>query len=162
MKGSVNIFAVVSLLLLGIGAAVVWFGWKNMEQARASEEWESVMGRVTQAEVVRSTDDNGNNIYSPRVVYDYKVNGQLWSSDRRNFDLLTVTDRDQSKAEEILRKYPLGSEVRVYYEPGLPYNATLETGPTLVSWIVLGIGAFMALIAAPFMAIGAMIHGRKR
>jgi hypothetical protein len=123
------------LIVLGSGvflmglAYAVWIGVIK-RRAQGTGNWPRTQGQVeasflyehqrqTAAGVIRS--------YTPVVRYTYRVNGQDYESDRRNFlphDTKTFDNR--LDAESVVVTYAEESPVPVYYNPHNPKQAVLE------------------------------------
>ena len=58
------------------------------------------------------------------IKYKYEANGKNLTSDKINFGKKSF--RSKEKAEEVIKKYPIGKEVVVYYEIDNPSFAILE------------------------------------
>ncbi|WP_337176700.1 DUF3592 domain-containing protein [Paludisphaera sp.] len=86
-----------------------------------------------------------------RLKYEYTVDDRVFQGGRHFFGSLNSTDA------ALLEKYPAGSEVIVYYDPGKPRRSTLETGVTsgLAFWgRVALVAAVMIWIATWLLAWG--------
>ena len=97
-----------------------------------SEFWPSTTGKVISAEVKRTSDGEGGDLYKPKVRYRYQVDDKPYQSSRITFKLPNPLDNmfggDQRLAEEAVRRYAIGREVTVYYQPNRPKKAALEPG----------------------------------
>lgn len=103
----------------GVVAIVfVFFAMKDIYTANSARNWRAVQGEIIskKAEIVkrRFTSD-----LEPSISYKYKVNGQVYISDRIQIG------RTSGDAKEILDKYP-GKNVTVYFDPDTPSEATLD------------------------------------
>jgi len=132
-----------SLIFAGIGAFLLYKNNQSRKKASASQSWSSTTGQITEAHVNRSTstDSEGDMSYSysPAVQYTYQVAGQAYSGKNLTFGFTTGFS-SSSKAEAIIARYPVGSQVTVYYDPANPGEAVLErkAGGSTAS-LVLGI-----------------------
>ncbi|HKZ43467.1 MAG TPA: DUF3592 domain-containing protein [Anaerolineales bacterium] len=117
------------LLTLGLGLYLVISNIKSRQKAEASQNWPSVPGTITTAEVKKSIshdDDNNETInYYPYVEFTYQVAGQQFSAKRLSFGA-QVAQRSPAPAQSTLQKYPVGGQVAVYYDPQNPSDAVLE------------------------------------
>ena len=87
-------------------------------------------------------------MYSADVRYTYLVNGTQYSSGR--VSLGDSSTNSSSGKEEIVRRYPMGSQVIVYYDPSRPEDALLEPGAAFITHIPFAFGllcVFAGLIA---------------
>lgn len=115
----------------------------------AATHWPSVSGHVTRVWIeTGSTATNrggSREIYTPRVAYDYQVEGTRYESNQ-----LSLTQRHQeitrSDAEAALAPYPLGGTVEVRYDPTDPARATLVVeGPGSILYLELGFGLLLGV-----------------
>lgn len=141
-------------LLVAIGAFETAGQLSEISEARG---WPSTEGRIEASEVavrseqrVRSTRHH----YSPRVRYRYTVNGQSFVGDR--IWLSGERELDAVEAGRVVRSYPVGSAVQVFYAPDDPGRATLRAAVDplpLIMWFAFGCG---------FLGLGAWFRTRVR
>jgi hypothetical protein len=110
---------VLSLIFLIVFPFAVWKAWQNVQMAKASTAWPTTTGKITAAETAKVMFRR-----QPRITYSYSVNGTPFSSQRISF----AGGYRPKETDEILSRYPVGSEVTVAYAPDKPAEATLETG----------------------------------
>ena len=117
------------LLFLGLGIFLIYRTQQSKKKAAASQNWPSTTGQITDSHVSRSqsTDSDGETIasYSARVAYTYQVGGQTYSGENIAFGF-NPSYNNQPKAQAAAARYPMGSQVSVYYDPGNPSDAVLE------------------------------------
>ena len=76
----------IFILFLIVGIAVSFWGYTMFKQARESKNWPTTNGKVTFSEVKsslrRSTDSRkpSTTMYSAEVLYEYTVNGSIYTS----------------------------------------------------------------------------------
>jgi hypothetical protein len=115
------------------------------EEAAASKEWPTVEGVIAHAELNKSRDSDGNDMYSANINYDYVVDGkQLNSSGVRT---VVGSTSSQSSVKKTLRKYAEGKKVTVHYDPEFPNSAVLEPGTGLLFGILLKLPLLFCLIS---------------
>jgi hypothetical protein len=91
--------------------------------------------------------DPGYHLLKPRVTYTYEVRGVLQRSTSVSFG----PDRDGGLNVERARRYAVGSDVKVFYNPERPWQAVLEPGVTrrvayvhiFLSIVAIGLGLFI-------------------
>jgi hypothetical protein len=110
---------VLTLIFLIAFPFAVWKAWQNVQMAKASTAWPTTTGKVTAAEAVKVMFRR-----QPRVTYSYSANGATYTSPRISF----AGGYRPKETDEILSRYPVGSDVTVSYAPDKPAEATLETG----------------------------------
>ncbi len=114
-------------LLLALGGvalfplAIILYGQYQLHQARLSEQWPLAPGRIVRSFVKSSSSENGTS-YSADIKYAYTVQGVEHRSN------VVVIGGHAYGANSAVKRYPLGKEVSVAYEPGKPGRAVLEPG----------------------------------
>lgn len=90
---------------------------------------------------------------SADIRYEFEVNGETYTGNRVGYG--DYVSSDSMHVINILKKYPKGKDVTVYYNPDNPKNNLLEPGIKLQTWflpvfgiIFLGIG-ILQLIFVP-------------
>jgi hypothetical protein len=151
-----------TIIFGGLGIFLLFTWVQNLQMARSSKSWPAVQGTVVSSKVVRvldSTDKNGKRhyIYKGLVKYSYTVEGQNHLSTRISFGDYSTSRAGH--AEKIVANYPIGKQVRVYYDPDFPVQAVLERKagfghfiPALVGFLFLlgGIAMLFAFFAKLF------------
>jgi hypothetical protein len=127
------------------GGVYLVIALRNVARAKASADWPSVRGIIRQAEVRRETDRKGLRYFGAQIVYDYEINGLVYTSSKVSFG--DYSSGNPAHADEIVAQYPVGAQVRVYYDPAAPRVAVLETGIRGAAWL-------MAAICAVFIIAG--------
>ena len=163
MKGFVP-KAIFSVVFVGAGVGLVVWGQNVLAKSKASMEWPTVQGTVRSAEVLqekerdRSSSTRRERItYRPDIVYDFEVNGTAYSGAR--VGVLHVASSNRGKADGVVARYPVGSEVTVFYDPGDPQTAVLEPGVSWFSYMpVVGGGVF---ILAGIVMLGSLVFGKS-
>jgi Protein of unknown function (DUF3592) len=136
-------------LPLGAGtAALVVQAWRGQRRANAARAWPRTTGQVLWSGVretmvrtrVRTSvaSYRMTTAYAPRVVYAYVVDGTGYQGERLRMGE-SIISSDTRAAERVVARYPVGSDVMVYYNPADPTDATLDPRSgwgTRVLWMV--------------------------
>ncbi len=141
---------------LAAGAGLSYWGWTILQDARASANWPSVQGQITQSVIEESRDEDGTS-YGAEIRYEYVVNDQQYTGDVVNFGEYSG---NYSHAEEIVNRYTVGQSVPVYYDPAEVTTAVLEPGVSTSSYFVLAMGLCFASVSFIFGPI--MLFSRFR
>jgi len=156
---------VFSLAFLALGVTVTVLGVRDLVRARASAGWASTEAAVRSSEVAkkRHTSWTGRRrrtsiVYSPRVRYEYVVDGRTYTCDCVSFG--DHSSSDAARAQKVVNRYPKGTKVTAYYDPEDPRLAVLETGTSWSTYAPLGIGLLFVVIGG-LVLLGA-IRGRLR
>jgi hypothetical protein len=112
-------------VLAGLG---VHFGRRARRAAtvqRAAAAWAQTAGTVLSTTIqVRRVGQSRSE--TPVVIYAYQVDGRPYQSYRVRAGDETGRIRVIGDASRMLERYPVGSNVTVYYDPADPANAALE------------------------------------
>jgi hypothetical protein len=150
---------VIPAVFVVIGIGLIWFAYHNRKLAKASLAWPSVTGRIIRSQVSQSENfDQENRLkvtYLADVAYEYVVGDQTMQGDRVQFGG-RISGGSSKPAQKVVDRYPVGSEITVYYDPVRPNQCTLER-TTAGSLIVLYIIGFAFVILAPI--IGVVAYG---
>lgn len=150
---------VYAMLLAPLGLVLVVAVYKTL-QVRAAREWPSTPGRVVvsaselrDVKVLDSERETGSKLEQrnfANIVYEYSVSGQKFSNNRVSIG----EDRGNFQVAETIAKYPVGTDVTVYYNPLHPRDAVLERDLPQGLWGCLSIGTVIALAVVFGGAIG--------
>ena len=148
-----------AMLLAPLGLILIAATVKTW-QAREARSWPQTSGKVVSsvAEVrdVRVSDDDREDGYRleqhnfANVVYEYSMDGRKVSCNRISIG----EDPGDFQVAARLAKYPAGSVVTVYYNPGHPEQAVLERDLPKGMWGCLGIGSAIVLAIVLGSAFG--------
>jgi len=134
-----------------IGAAVIialvvaGFGLLKL---KASGEWDSVTGVVLDSAIEKiyhapsQRNMAGDNVvdYKINIRYRYSVNGRELTGETVTAGMPNIAGSKQD-AEDIVRRYPAGETIRVFYNPVKPSEAALITGRDvpIAGFVVFGL-----------------------
>jgi hypothetical protein len=138
----------IGLVLLGIGA---WLVWRGRALGIASTTWPTARGTIKSSRLV-PYDADGIEMFVAQVTYDYAVRGKTYVGDRLRFGAYAGT---REKAQRDVDKYRAGMPVDVRYAPRQPQTATLEAGPAGVdgAGLALAAGGVALIVLAIAVAI---------
>ena len=156
------------LAILGVGVGEAWHGWR-------SQGWPQVRGTVTESSIASSqsrvekkvlhskeerTTSRLVTLFTPVVKYTYEVSGRQCESDR-----ISISDgilvENQEFAAAIAARYPVGSNVTVFYNPGDPTLAVLESGISEGAKATLVIGLLFSLTLGGLLAFALSRTGKN-
>lgn len=129
------------------GAIVAYLGAESLYEGYVSQGWPTVEGEVIRSGVNASRGGirSPQRVYSPDVVYSYRVGNGMYTGDRVSFG--DYSDSGQRYADNVVSRYPGGRMVSVHYAPGNPDNAVLEPGVHTRTW-------FKPLFGLVFLVVG--------
>jgi|SRR6185295_6399 len=96
----------------------------------SSRNWHTATAKIVASRVNR-IDRGGDEVYEPLIAYRYNVNG----TDYIGHDIAVITlqyGTDRGARKRIVR-YPVGTDVFIYYDPRDPAASLLEPGPRLAT-----------------------------
>jgi len=134
------------LTLFGIGVSVVCIGIARLDRALSMRRWQAVQGEILRSEVIEEQRANdGQTFYQPALMYGYIVGETELAGHRRGPISATV----RFYAESVVKQYPPGRIVTVYFDPANPKDSVLERRTASV-WpgVLIGLGASAALAGA--------------
>ena len=112
---------VIGLVFLAIGVGLVNLARRTMKRSRASLSWPTVSGVVRASDVLTRIDQQ-TRFDRASVLYQYVVGGTTYWSDTMSISAWEVAG-DMQRARETVSRHPVGSQVRVYYDPDDPEAA---------------------------------------
>ena len=143
--GSFTVF----IILLIAGLILQYLSSDMMIKGEESLKWPKTNGVVIEAELARSQDGKGLEMYSPRVNVKYNVNGNEYQTSQINISPQYSTS-NLTSVRNIITKYSKGKNVDVYYNEIVPTEAVLEPGVSMLAKI-LHYSAYILFILALIM-----------
>lgn len=141
------------LIFVLIGLFLLLRSKRDKAKAAQSLNWPSAVGKVIDSRMIESTstdsDGDSSTTYRPHVQYEYEVMGASYTNDKIKVGMVVSTSAVK-KVQETLARFPVGSTVKVYYDPNNPADSVLEqkasSNLTLILGIIfLGVGLCMVL-----------------
>jgi len=145
-------------VILAIGLLVLAWGAHNLIQAGASRNWPSVQGTVVRSSVTSTSSRTSSSEYTPKVEYNYEVDGKEYRNNRISFAPKSTSSR--SEAESIAGKYAPGKTLPVYYAPGDPKRSVLEREVSLRTYVVPAAGLVILLFGVAVYVRPSLIRSR--
>jgi hypothetical protein len=150
---------VYAMLLAPLGLILFAAAYKTL-QVRAAREWPSTPGKVvisnSELRDVSVLDDSREDDHRveqrnfANIVYQYSVAGKQLRNNRVSIG----EDRGNFEVAETIAKYPVGTDVTVFYNPLHPNEAVLERDLPKGLWGCLGVGTAVLLAIVFGGAIG--------
>ena len=112
-------------VLAGLGVHLGRRARRAAAVRRAAAAWSQTAGTVLSTTIrVRRVGQSRSEI--PLVIYSYQVDGRPYQAHRVRAGDETGQIKVIGDASSMLDRYPVGSNVTVYYDPDDPANAALE------------------------------------
>jgi len=126
------IFALIFLL---IGTLLTTYSTEEISTALLRHSWPAIMATVVETNIV------GERAYNPELRCKYEIEGKQYSltTDLKTPGFGRKRSRRQT-AQIILKEYPVGSEVRIHYNPEYPTEAYIRIGPYWSDYMQLSLG----------------------
>jgi hypothetical protein len=124
----------------------VYFDYKGIHdlwRQNRTSQYASTTGTVTDSRIETYKDDEGGTSYTPKIMYEYYVDGRRYLGYQWRHGASSSTKRT---ANEWSGAHPVGSDVTVYYDAAEPQTAVLMRG-------IEGLDFSMLIFAIPFNAI---------
>lgn len=150
MSREASFFSRGTWFLLIISLGFIIFGLKEYREIdnynqtiAASRNWPVTEGEVTEAKIIQVVDEYLASDYISQFTYQYEVSGSKY---RCGFSM-NVTSNKQY-AEEDLRALPVGSRIKVAYNPEAPQTCVSEydKGEAPILTVFLFLGALIFVI----------------
>lgn len=127
-----------------VGVFDVVLARQTLQQLDASRRFLPVPATVLKSSIDASSDSDGTT-YRPVVSFEYTVAGTTHQADTVHFGVWGSSDR--SAAEEIVDRFPEGSQTTAYYDPSDHSQAVLLTD-------LKHLPTFVVLFLTPFHCVG--------
>jgi hypothetical protein len=125
----------------------------NILQASRSKSWPAVTGTIIDSAPAKSEKPDGSSIYVANIIYSYEVDRIGFISESIScfgYDLLNPSDAyytgSINEITSLLDKYPVGDNVKVYYNPEDPEESVIKTDLKLPVVIPLLSGLFIIAV----------------
>lgn len=144
-----------------LGVTLLGFGIFFLKEARLSQDWLSVQGKVDSIQVVGRYVDRETTArrqYHYTIRYTYRVEGQDYSSDRYSLGTgVNASPRYYPQAEEARaaarQNYTVGQAIAVYHHPNHHEQALLKPGVNRATYVPLILGVFFTTVGLLFLIL---------
>jgi len=118
--GGLVVVLVLSAFLIGIGLL------PTLSHHIAVQEHQPTTATVQGTDIEITEDDDGDESYTPKVTYEYTVDGETYSSDNVFPGQFGRSSGNRGWAEDIVNDYSQGDEVEIQHSPRTPGKAYLR------------------------------------
>lgn len=142
------------VMLVVFALVVLLIGRALTKQTSAMRKWPTTGGRIVRSEVTTTMQQHRRpnsmrggydvTMYVPHIVYAYEADGNAYEGDDIGW---SASANRPSVAEKYVKRYPLKAQVKVFYNPDDPAEATLAPAGRVLAvslWLVAGAIAFAA------------------
>jgi len=152
-----KVMAIFGGVLMVVGGLTLVGGIYNYTQAVISNNWSSTSGVILESKLnmdERFSSHSGmqtrERVYSPSILYQYKVDGEQYTGNRIRFAAIGGSDINASRS--YVDRFPVNKKVAVWYSPFNHNQAVLVKGVEKVT----NLGTLVAGIA--FMLVGFIFY----
>jgi len=142
-------FLMFGVIGLGLGGVNLWQGIR-------CKSWPRADGVIMSSNIERhpNAGAHSGDVWGVNIEYIYKVAGVSYTGTRVAFGM---EESSAAHAQNFAGRYPPGKSVPVFYSPGDPENAVLETGIFGGVWISLGVGGLFMVFG-----VGALVVRHRK
>lgn len=142
---TMGIFVIVAAALNLIFLAIIYFMHRK---AKTAAGWGSVTGTVLASGLERRrSSSNSGSVNYPVVLHSYRVMGQDYQSNV----IAPGLQVGGSGAPKVVERYPIGSQMTIYFNPQNLEEAVLEKKALALLWL------WVALVIMDFVLCGAVV-----
>ncbi|MEC9093253.1 MAG: DUF3592 domain-containing protein [Planctomycetota bacterium] len=149
MPTAVRVFIIVwaaGFVLAGL--LISAWAYFDAKEAIRSGSWPSTEGEVTsqKIDVSRSRDSDGRTktSYTPRLAYQFRVNGKVYRGNRMQIGQWSYNTR--AKASAAINRLTDDTKCTVFYDPNDPKTCTLEAGFKFHHALFIGFGLLFCVV----------------
>lgn len=125
------IIGVIGFSILLVDGILLGIIFSTLRGVANAANWSSTMGTVTYSAIQSRLSGDSTADY-PVVHYTYQVMGQMLQGK----NIMPGPEAGGVGAKKVVARYPIGTQVTVYYDPNNPSDAVLERGtPGHVKWL---------------------------
>lgn len=125
---------IVFCVVLFVGALVgEYFTVRIFLEAQAAKTWPTTTGLIKHSAV--DSRFAGKTKYSVNILYTYEVKGRSYESNRVRSR--GVSPKSSLDAETVVKNFPAGAKVTVYYQPDDHSQSYLEVGPDFLNYVII-------------------------
>ncbi|MGZ2371188.1 DUF3592 domain-containing protein [Ancylomarina sp. YFZ004] len=131
----ITTFIVGVIFIISSWMIYTTFSVPMVKEAKDSESWPTTSGIITHSEINQFESD-GTTMYSSEIKYDFTIDEKPYSGDRITLSSGSSSTSSIREVKKELQTYPIGANVKVYYDPELPNNAVLEPGADFLTMLI--------------------------
>jgi len=134
------------IMFLIMGLILHYFSSGMIKKGEESLKWPKTIGVVIESDTIRSLDSKGSEMYSPKVIVKYNVNGREFQTNQIDSSGSYSTS-NLTSVRNIITKYSKGKNIYVYYHDKDPFEAVLEPGVSNLTRILYYSSYFLFILA---------------
>lgn len=130
-----RVLMVVGLSILIVGAVVLsiffvrpFLHWRN------AQSWPSADAQILSSEIEISRAKDSTS-YEAKFDFAFEVDGQEWIGNQFGFFVFSGSEK---ASKELVNRYPVGAETRIFYNPSNPSDAVMDRSLGPAVWFCIG------------------------
>ncbi len=135
---------ILSLFIIAGLFATLW-GWRIIREGKKTLLWPKAQGSISKVEATSKADD-----LLPQIEFSYRVNDKDYQYPLNFPDSVSPS---QELTNQYLKKYPVGTNVQVSYNPDKPEISTIEPGIANGDWFVFVLGILTVIFGIIFLFV---------
>ncbi len=135
----------LALLILLMGATGLWYSLQDIRTSYEISTWPSTEGEITSSGSTPASGRSAERRHHLEIRYKYKVKEKELQG-QGLFPSKMERAYKKRKVEQVVKSYPVGKRVRVYYDPEEPENSSLNKSATSTTWLGLVFGAIISAV----------------
>ena len=136
-------------VMFAAGTFCVLFAVRNFIKGSASKSWPQTPGTIQRSFVLVEKDSDGGNSYTPKVEYDYTVEGTVYQGSRLRHGPTGSSSR--AYADRAVALFAPGTKVLVFFNPQRPADAVLVQGAGWLNLLFAVVGVGLLVYGFIFM-----------
>ena len=142
--GRITGFVIGVIIALAGWMIAFWLGKPIRDQALASSSWPIAEGRVIRSALDERRDE-GKQLVTADIGYEYELDGKAFTGTRVWFGD-DYWSSPGSEFRDAVARYPVGTPLKVHYDPAAPDASVLEPGATWSSSLAYFLGIAMLAV----------------
>ena len=132
---------IVSIILVVCGIMLLLWQQSEIMYELEKRDWDVIEGEIIESDIV------GERALRAEVKYKYEVKDSIYTGiSDYNIPGFGSKNYRRKNARIVKNENPVGSKIKVYYDPSKPELSTLRYGPYWSNYMIVGFGGFLLLI----------------
>ena len=142
--------------MMVVCSVMLYFALCSLIDERAPLKWPNTGGRITHSAILSEFHAGGprmasHTTYHPDVRYEFTIGNRMYSG-----CMISRVDDDSTaqSVQQVLYRYPVGSQVKVFYAPSNPSSNVLEPHISMQTVIITsGLALMLCIIVFSKMSL---------
>ncbi len=144
-----QLFFLINFFSFFAGPVITYLGVLYIIEGYNTSNWSEVNAKVIKSQIDSEYSSGvgkgsgGGMVYFPAISYRYKVNSKTYIG--KEISTMLLRTSNASNGQELISKYPLNSQISVFYNQNKPDEAVIEKGVPTRAYYIFFAGIFMCL-----------------